>query len=293
MPITFEQYNSVQLYLDGEMTETQQKEFLSHLREDEELRESLEFEKFLRRNAHSIRQTDEIIALSRQEPDIIADAGRTAAVRALIETAGQEWRQEQGLSEAPLKTAPVKVIPIKRTAWIAAAACLLLITGSLVLYLSTHSGGANAANGELFAQSFNIEKVPEGNYPLLNQALKAYNNKDYTAIQTYPLDEMPTSRGAGDEHDKMQGIGYYYRGISYLATNDPNKAITSLQWVIDHHPSEELVWKAQWYKALAFVKLSRTAEAISLLHTVASNPAAGDYIRQANTLLTKLEGHAH
>ncbi|MBN9384976.1 MAG: hypothetical protein J0H74_29745 [Chitinophagaceae bacterium] len=277
MPITLEQYNRVQLYLDGEMTEAQQQEFLSQLRNDPELQESCEFEKHLRKNARSIRHTDELVALSRQDQELTAaDPERTAAVRVLIETAGREWREERR----------------QRNIWIAAAACFVLIAGSLVLFLNTHHGKA-AAGKELFAQFFQKDVVPEGNYPMLARAFKDYNNNDYSTIQHYDLANMPTLKGADDQREKILALGYYYRGVSYLLTDDPEKAAVSLQWVIDHPSSEDLVWKAQWYKSLALVRTSHTEEAKKLLRTLAANTHAGQYAQQANALLQKLEANAH
>jgi len=48
MQITLEQYNQVQQYLDGEMTDERRKEFLLELSINRELSESYEFEKYIR-----------------------------------------------------------------------------------------------------------------------------------------------------------------------------------------------------------------------------------------------------
>ena len=105
MQITLEQYNQVQQYLDGEMTEGQRKEFLLELSINRELSESYEFEKYIRQNVRSIRQADEIIEYSREEQELSGDPVRTAAIRNIIETAGQQWKD--GVEETPPMVAPL------------------------------------------------------------------------------------------------------------------------------------------------------------------------------------------
>ena len=289
MQITLEQYNQVQQYLDGEMTDEQRKEFLLELSSNRELSESYEFEKYIRQNARSIRQAGEIIEYSREEHELSGDPVRTAAIRNIIETAGQQWKD--GVEEIPAMVIPIRR---RRRLSVAVAASLIFIAGSITVVLSLRHGGSKitaAVNEALFARYFTKDNLPQESYPMLAQAFTDYSNNKYTTLQEYDLENLPTLKGAAYSKEKILELGYYYKGISYLATGEAEKATVPLQWVIDHAVTDSLVWKAEWYKALALIRTSHVPGAIVLLHTLSSNPRAEGYKQQAGDLLQKLQEH--
>ena len=78
----------------------------------------------------------------------------------------------------------------------------------------------------------------------------------------------------------------FYRGISYLETNNLNNAIADFKSVAD---SEDILWKQHgtWYLALSHLKNNNVDAAKNALQTLASNPDA-DHHREAKELLNKL-----
>ena len=332
MEITAEQYNEIQQYIDGGMTASQQHDFLRRLDEDKELRESYEFEKYIRKNAPAIREAGEIMEWSGRIP-AAADDG-PVPIGELIEKTGREWSAENNIGDAATRegkfgtdggtltgdtrlggngnpraagevsaagngvhgTAGGKTISLRR--WLyAAAACLVIVTGSVVYFLSIRQDNPELTRQKNLALAgtwFKKDGLPAIKYDMLDKALADYSKGDYSTIQKYPLNDIPELKGAApDQRQKIRELGYYYQGISYLATKEPLRARTSLQWVIDHAITEELVWKAQWYQALAFISTSNIPQAAALLRTVADNPRAQGYNQQAALLLQKLQPHGN
>jgi hypothetical protein len=288
MDITLEQYDNIQLYLDGKMEEAQANAFLQELKTNEELKESYEFERSLRQNLQSISETREMLALSRQHDESTGDPANSAFIRDIIQQSAKEWKEGRPPVTLPGSTAPPqpKVVPFRRWTAIAVAASLLIALASIVFL--QHYRNRTEDPAELFAAFFKKDTIPKEDYPMLAQALTGYKNNNYKTLQNYDLENLPILKGGDDQRQKILELGYYYRGISYLATGEPAKATPDLQWVIDHAQTEDLVWKAQWYEALALIQSSNIPAAAGLLRSVASNPKAKGYNQQAADLLNKL-----
>ena len=83
-----------------------------------------------------------------------------------------------------------------------------------------------------------------------------YKKGDY-AFREINLNKQPLTRGSSNDINSKQSIlqlGHYYKGLSYIETNDNREAIENLQWVIDSALSRQLKIKAQWYMALIYLK---------------------------------------
>ena len=300
MEITLEQYDNIQLYLDGKMEPAQANVLLQELNTNAVLKDAFEFERSLRSNLESIAETREMLALNRQHQDqtndltAAGDPANRAFIRDIIRQAAEEWKEGRPPIAAPgsaaptsSATPPAKVVPFRRWTAIAVAASLLIAVAGIVLF--QHNGHHTADPAELFATFFKKDTIPDEKYPMLAQAFTEYRNNNYKTLQNYDLENMPTLKGVDDQRQKkILELGYYYRGISFLATDEPARAMPDLQWVIDHAQREDLVWKAQWYDALALIKSSHIPAAIVLLRSVSSNPKAEGYNRQATDLLHQL-----
>lgn len=144
----------------------------------------------------------------------------------------------------------------------------------------------------LFKKYYRIEKAPANIPEQLTEALNDYNAKDYITIQQIDLDNLPKSRGAEsiDSHQKINELGYYFKGLSYMETGNHQEAVTNLQWVADSAISKQLKAKAQWYMALSYLKARNTSKAESLLMVVSQNTDAAPINKQAKELLAALKG---
>jgi hypothetical protein len=114
-----------------------------------------------------------------------------------------------------------------------------------------------------------------------------YKNGDYS-FQQINLDNQPHVRGSAKDINSPQNIlqlGHYYKGLSFIETNNNKQAIENLQWVVDNAQDQQLKIKAQWYLALVYMKESNTKKVIPLLNSLSSNSKAIPYNRQAGEIL--------
>jgi hypothetical protein len=143
----------------------------------------------------------------------------------------------------------------------------------------------------LFKKYYRIEKAPTNISEELADALNDYNAKDYIAIQQIDLENLPKSRGAesNHSHQNINELGHYFKGLSYMETDNHQEAITNLQWVVDSAISQQLKTKAQWYLALSYLKARNIGKAESLLMVVSQNADAAPVNKQAKELLAALK----
>lgn len=122
---------------------------------------------------------------------------------------------------------------------------------------------------------------------LLAMVSEKYKNGDYS-FREINLDKVPLTRGSSNDINTRQNIlqlGHYYKGLSYIETNDDKKAIENLQWVIENANSEKIKIKAQWYLALIYFKNDENKKAISLLSSISKNDSAAPYNKNAHDIL--------
>ncbi len=147
---------------------------------------------------------------------------------------------------------------------------------------------------DIFDAFFDQDKVPDEKPLSLLADLENFKNNNYT-IQNFDADNPPTVRDMGNEDDKLNSrqhikeLGHYYKGLSYISTNNPGLARTNLQWVIDNAKDENIKIKAQWYLALNNVKYADTAGAMPILNALSMNKKAYRYSEKAAQLSIQLK----
>src|ERR1700761_6861846 len=142
MEISIEQYDRIQQYLDGELSAQQQASFLQDLEKDEDLMDAWQTERYIRQTAASLNQAGEIARLSKGPFNVFTEkmSEEDENIRRIIEDAGRQWKERTGYVPVP-PAEPVqpaaKIISFRRT-MLAAAACIVLILGSLAIWRSVN-----------------------------------------------------------------------------------------------------------------------------------------------------------
>lgn len=109
------------------------------------------------------------------------------------------------------------------------------------------------------------------------QAVLAYEKEDYfEAVRQY---EKLVSDNPDNVKNKL------FLGISFLATNQPKKAIDVLGSITT---SEEFHYDIQWYLALAYIKTKEIQKAQDILQIIVHNE--NYYQHQAKDILAALDG---
>lgn len=122
---------------------------------------------------------------------------------------------------------------------------------------------------------------------LLAMVSEKYKNGDYS-FREINLDKVPLTRGSSNDINSRQNIlqlGHYYKGLSYIETNDDKKAIENLQWVIENANNEKIKIKARWYLALIYLKNDENKKAVPLLSSLSKNDTAAPYNKNAQDIL--------
>lgn len=143
MQITFEQYERIQKYLDGNMEPLDENLFLAELNQDTFLKESLDFENELRHNLSSIAEKKDLLEKYNdyyKPPKSVEDAN---LILSLIEKAGNEWQEENNMPTGTgsytfaNKREPqtAKVVNMKIWVAVAVSACIVLAVTILVIIM--------------------------------------------------------------------------------------------------------------------------------------------------------------
>jgi len=141
----------------------------------------------------------------------------------------------------------------------------------------------------LFAQYFKKDSTPTQYPKFLTEAFIGYNFGDYLYFKQMNFEALPETLETmdGNTRETIIQLGHYYKGIAGLMVNNPEQAITNLQWSISHC-SHEISIKAKWFLALTYIKLVQSNKAIGLLESVAASNVSG-YSKQAKQLLEDLK----
>jgi len=286
MDLTLEQYRKVQAYLDERMSSEEATAFMQEVREDNTLQEYLQFEIELRENLVALKGVEiPAIAVSIVEPSLNSKKSKTITWRTtlaiaaglVLAAAGIYWLSG-GVSQRPdmakRNSAPVRV-------------------DTVIAKTSPDTLGANPPHDKinfaaLFARYYTREPVHE-KPDQLYLALNDFENKKYKTIQDVDLSEFSSGlRGplSDDEIQHLEELGHFYKGISFIETNDNTKAVANLSWIIANSKSKTLQQKAIWYLSLIFIRQGEINKAIENL-TVLSNSRSA-YNAQAKTLLQAL-----
>ncbi len=219
-----------------------------------------------------------------------------------------------------------RVVNLKSWIGIAAAACVLLAVASLVLFLpQSHAPSSIVKNIDTSSikKNTNITKTIPGDsikninpeapgvdaialfkkyytkdtaHPSMPDLLAAvpeqYQKGNYSYTDEINFGNVPNTRGSSADINSKQNIlqlGHYYKGISYIETNDNKKAVENLKWVIDSAQNPQLETKAQWYLALIYLKENNAKKALPLLSSLSKNSNEIQYHKKAAEVLKDLK----
>lgn len=213
----------------------------------------------------------------------IANQGATAFRRELTAWENEIRHDEMNLPRIRVSDAPKKEKPsMPLSSWsryfsIAAAVAALLVA---LLYVIDYKKDRKL--NELFAAHFSphdelLSTRGNGTHVTLAEALESYNAKNFAeAVSRFEqyLKENPNDYQA-----------WFYFGVSQLAAGKNSDAVTSFDVVIDR----KIIFRdsAEWYKALALIKLNDASGARKLLSQIASTEGH-DYREKADALLREL-----
>ncbi len=108
----------------------------------------------------------------------------------------------------------------------------------------------------------------------LREALNLYSNAQYQdAIEIFIKHQNNV-------------ISNFYIGLSYIETNNFEKAIKAFQTVLDHNDNL-FIEQAEWYKALCLIKLNQTEKATELLQIIKKSNSL--FNEQAGEVLTAIK----
>lgn len=122
---------------------------------------------------------------------------------------------------------------------------------------------------------------------LLASVPENYKKGDYS-FRKINLNKIPLSRGSSNDKNSRQNIlqlGHYYKGLSYIETNNDKTAIEQLKWVTENAGNQKIKIKAQWYLALIYLKSNENKKAIPLLVSLSKNQTADPYNKKAHDIL--------
>lgn len=217
-----------------------------------------------------------------------------------------------------------KVVNLKLWVITAAAACIVFAVSCLVLFMPESSAPPSVAKSTPTKKDSNtnvVKTIPNDSSININSHSQevdniALFNKHYSkdtanplmpellamvpddyrkgdnSFQEINLNAQPLTRGSSNDINSKQNIlqlGHYYKGLSYIETNNNKRAIENLQWVIDSAQSRLLKIKAQWYLSLVFLKEGNIKKTISLLSSLSKTETGSPYNREAGGILKKLK----
>lgn len=262
-----ETLEKIEAYLEDRMSEDRRLAFESELAENEQLR----------------NEFDEMKA--------VILGIRSAAAIAFAEQVGQ-WEKRLKNDQDHVEEAKIKQLfpgntgaissrqesSSRKIPYIYAIAAAVVVLLGLLFILRPQSLDANTLYAAHFERPSNPFTLMGGDTKSLQlQAFQAYEQSDFQeAISLY-------QQVLKDSPQNAQVL--YLLGVTYMEDDQPKKAIEIFDKVI----SEDKIYdeKAQWYKALAWLKANDSEKAkIQLLDIV--NSEQHDYKKEAEALLRKI-----
>jgi hypothetical protein len=289
MDLTTEQYKKILRFLDAEMDAAEMEAFEKELDSNPEMRAQLDFEQSVRDhftlgNITSLPGTAPAnqSAAARAIPGKITGMQKWLAIVAAAITAFMLvtlfWQKPR---KAPDVANSNNMDTVQKNA-----------EPSQVAITAPAKDSSEVVDPELlFKQYFKKDVLPE-DYPLyLAQALTDYESGNYKTLQQLHLNNLPQTRGAGETDSKTNilQLGYYYKGLAFLQTNNIREAITNLNWVMNNQPGKALKAKAQWYLALAYLKENNGEKAAELCRNIVDNKENNTLVKKAKNMLDVLE----
>lgn len=158
-----------------------------------------------------------------------------------------------------------------------------------------------AAQKALYTESFQKDSLPSDYSDLLQEAFHRYQNGEYQdaiasidieALQVALEEQRPRGQQvAQQEEQRTLFYAHYYRALSYMMEQKEGKAISEWHRALAGSPDRYWRGKAQWYLALAHLKMGHLRETRQSLKQVAANGHAPAVQEKAVQLLKKLDEH--
>jgi tetratricopeptide (TPR) repeat protein len=144
----------------------------------------------------------------------------------------------------------------------------------------------------IFNDHFMPDAIPEHIDERLQNAINDYEESRYeTAVLGFTKTEQLMPRGYEETESSTSFYIPYYKGISYLAIGDTEKAISDLKMAVSRHPDITLRSKAEWYLALAYLKKRDTERALRLFEKLSNNRQAAEYKDRSQKIIRELKKH--
>jgi hypothetical protein len=318
MAIDFSDFEDVQKFLDGEMTPKEEQVFFEKVKQNSSLADHLDFEAELQNylytqefEKYSVNLKQENLSVTvpkTEEEKKLFDAIKNNKIE--IETGGRvinlfRRRGFYYIAAASLAAIVLTIVginyfqsssPANETAYIdvknetkGSIPVSRHIDSNQRIKKASIADSSRGVNYASLADTFYKKDKPDKlTAHMSSKEIKDFNRGDYTSIQKLNLDKV-SQTGNTDEDRKTKDLSYYYKGLSYMETNNPHDAVKNLRRVADSTQNEQLKIKAWWYLSLAYLKDNNSAKAIEFLTKVKGNHAEHFYQQKASLLLDKIK----
>lgn len=267
-----EYLEDIDRYLNGDMNDSEKKNFEERISSNSEMASALNFEKEMR----MIYSEDEWSTLNRS----VLNSDRAKAMKSYL----------QSDEITTIKETISNVIADNRKTYsrksfikqLAVAASILLI--STISYFSIKSNGTDFESiiNEEYKNLPSLVNRSESADSRLVEGQQYFENKDYkNAIISFNEYQKISSESAA-----TNSISYVYNGLSYLGINDYTNAIEQFN-LLENSKSFQAK-KAEWYKALVYLKQNNKELLREALEGITSNSSNYNYSK-AKELLNEIE----
>jgi tetratricopeptide (TPR) repeat protein len=153
----------------------------------------------------------------------------------------------------------------------------------------------------IYARNFSPDAVPAKKHEFLKRGLEQYGKRAYNeAIASIDINKIRSSvedlrpRGeqtAREEAEEKEILFYanYYKALSYMAVNASAQAVPLLRTALQQSPNLLNKTKAQWYLALALINLNNKDEAMKLLNQIVGLSDSNPYKQKAVAVIAELD----
>jgi tetratricopeptide (TPR) repeat protein len=271
MGITTEQYQRIIRFLDASMEEAEMDAFEKELSANPEMRLQLEFEQsvsddFISHNKPGLKDINSPKEgvkpeyASARVNSKLKWIGAIAAVVTACMLLAIFWEKRE---KTPALVAETKIDTSTQS-----------INSPVLIVPKTDEANSSPTELELlFNKYFRKDSIPEDCPLFLARALTQYESGNYLPLQQIDLTHLPRTRGKDEKDNKKNTLqlGYYYKGLAYLQTQNTREAKENLEWVLKHQTDRTLRIKAQWYLTLTYVKENNREKVIELCQEIISS----------------------
>lgn len=261
MNLSEEQYELIEAYLAGELSEADKALLESEMQADAVLQ------------AEVNRQRDIRLGL------------RALGIEKVLKKAQENYKASLVTAEPELVATPVVRPLLNWRYWVAAASVVSVLGIGYYAYQQTANNAAEVAYAETFTPDSDDDLLKEfptdASTDTRQQFLDAFTN--YKAGRyDQVIDQVKTLP------DDKKTVHYknYFLGLSYLANQQPANAIPLLQRA-QASSSISLRQKSEWFLALAYIKNQEKEKALPLLNRI-STDKANPFTTLAQRVLQKI-----